>query len=507
VAIGDFNNDAMPDLVVGGTYGNLVLLMANGDRTFRPVSLTLTNASQIAGVAVSDFNGDGQPDIVVVDSNSTNISILLNVGVSPLRTANFEQIANFFVGDFAEPVLVADFNGDGKLDLAIPNGEQSDPQHNITPAVAILLGKGHGLFEEAVRYPVQNRPAAVAGGDFNGDGKVDLAVGAEGGLSILLGKGDGRFETAEAIGGSATRLVTGDLNHDGKIDLLSIEGGSLVVRLGKGSGTFESAKSYSAGVDSVASGLVLGDFNHDGKLDVAICGGNEAGVWIFLGKGDGTFQTAVPYDLGGSAYTIITGDWNVDGKLDLATAASGQVKILLGNGDGTFQENASYATIGASSIAAGDFNDDGRIDLAVVGGSGLAMLLSNGDGTFQPTAGTDLHDVFGVATGDFNGDGKLDLVTVDDRFLFAGIVSIWVNTCSSAGPGLNVLRATNNVVISWPSLSLGAQFPSQYKLERATSPIAPIWEPVNLDPVSISGGLEITVPASQTQSFYRLRKP
>jgi hypothetical protein len=469
------------------------------------------------GVAVSDFNGDGQPDIVVVDSTTANVSILLNAGISPLPTANFAQLAIFWpMGDLAGPVLTGDFNGDGKLDLAVPTSNAPDPQGNRISYVAILLGKGHGLFEDPVRYPVPNSPTSVAAGDFNGDGRTDLAVAADGGLSILLGKGDGRFQEAQTAGGSASRVIAGDLNGDGKTDLLTIESGlGFFVRLAKGDGTFQEATSYSAGVGASVSGLALGDFNHDGKLDIAVSGDSgddtsQAGVWIFLGNGDGTFQTAVPYDVGGSTDMVVTGDWNGDGQLDLAVSASGgyvngHVKILMGNGDGTFQKGASYGPIGIGSMAAGDLNGDGKVDLAIVGHQGLAVLLSNGNGTFQPTVGTDLLNVFEVTTGDFDGDGKLDLVTVDDRCYCAASVSIWVNSCSFAGPGLSAVRDGDKIVISWPS--------SSYKLERATNLAAPTWETNNLDAVTVSSGaflsapaLEVTVPANRSQSYYRLRK-
>jgi hypothetical protein len=211
-------------------------------------------------------------------------------------------------------------------------------------------------------------------GDFNGDGKLDVAViaGVHGGaLEVLLGNGDGTLQSPSIAGSiisglttSAQDIVTGDFNRDGKPDVaLVITGGvgEFGVLLGNGDGTFQPpiAQSFSYGGPAVAA-----DFNGDGKLDLAVT--RFSTVSVFVGNGDGTFQGPVGYAPGASAVTV--GDFNGDGKLDLAVVdySDNVVSVLLGNGDGTFENHQDFATgAGPSAVPIGDFNGDGRMDLAV----------------------------------------------------------------------------------------------------------------------------------------------
>jgi hypothetical protein len=217
-------------------------------------------------------------------------------------------------------VTVADFNGDGKLDLAVANNRSNN--------VSILLGNGDGTFQPAVEYGAGSNPTSVTVADFNGDGKLDLAVANNGSnnVSILLGNGDGTFQP--------------DVN-------------------------------FAAG--SGPSSLAVGDFNGDGKLDLAVANNGSNNVSILLANGDGTFQPAVEYSAGESPSSVVVGDFNGDNKLDVAVANNGNgnspmasIIIFLGNGDGTFQPAVEYSAYqGASSMAVGDFNGDSRLDLAV----------------------------------------------------------------------------------------------------------------------------------------------
>src|SRR5580692_1160992 len=193
---------------------------------------------------------------------------------------------------------------------------------------------------------VGTRGEGVATGDFNGDGKPDLAVAAGPGLTILLGKGDGSFQSGASysIANFTLAIAVGDFNGDSKLDLAVTSSGTVSVLFGNGDGTFQTPVSYGTGVDPVA--VAIGDFNGDGKPDLAVANNGSGSVSVFLNSGTGTFPsrkdfaTPVPW-------SIVVGDFGNNGKLDLAVTACndpcdigggpGEVSVLLGNGDGTFQ--------------------------------------------------------------------------------------------------------------------------------------------------------------------------
>jgi hypothetical protein len=327
----------------------------------------------------------------------------------------------FDAGTLPWSVAVGDFNGDGKPDLAVANLYSNN--------VSVLLGQGDGTFQSAVNYPTGNTPAAVAVGDFNGDGNQDLAVANYGGnnVSVLLGKGDGTFLPAQSFPGGGLSVAVGDFNGDGNQDLAVANYGGVSVLLGKGDGTFQAAQTIPGGKENRS--LAVGDFNGDGHLDLAVADygdGWDAEVWVVLGHGDGSFGPAQSvYDGGLSDLSVTVGDFNGDGIPDLAVAAGYGTSVLLGKGDGSFQPAVNYTNGGyALSVAVGDFNGDGIPDLAVANlySNTVSVLLGQGDGTFQPAqsyaAG---YNPSSVAVGDFNGDGWPDLAAA------AGTVSILLN--------------------------------------------------------------------------------
>jgi hypothetical protein len=410
VAVADFNEDGKADFATANYGSNDVsILLSNGDGTFQTAVSYGVGANPYS-VAVGDFNGDGKIDIVTANYNSDDISILLGKG-----DGTFQAAVNYRAGSYPSSLAVGDFNGDGKTDLAVTN--------YLYPAgtVSILMGNGNGSFRAAVNYAVGYYPTSVAVGDFNGDGKLDLAVANSGSnnVSILLGSGNGTFQTpvSYGVGSDPYSVAVGDFNADGKADLAVANSSSIAILLGNGNGTFQTAVSY--GVDSNPQSVAVGDFNGDGKPDLAVANNGSNNTSILLGKGDGTFQTAVNYSVWSNPYSVSVGDFNGDGKPDLAIAnsSSKNVSILLGNGNGTFQAAVSYG-VGSSpqSVAVADFNRDGKPDLAVAnyGSNNVSILLGNGNGTFRPQT---QYDVGGspryIAVADFNGDGKPDLVTAN----------------------------------------------------------------------------------------------
>jgi hypothetical protein len=360
---------------LGGRASNVVFFQITNPTSFVTFGKqTYTLASAPSSVAVGDFDGDGKLDLAVVEDNGS-VSILLGNG-----EGTFQASGNYAVGLSPHGVIVGDFNGDGKLDLAVMNSKSN--------TVSILLGNGNGTFQTQVAYPAGTSPVTGATADFNGDGKLDLAIANENGrtISILLGNGDGTFQApvahAFAASGhshSASSVIAADFNEDGNMDLAVTDSltvpGTVSILLGKGDGTFHPAVDYPTAAKALS--VTAGDFNGDGKLDLAVSA--SAGfVSVLLGKGDGTFEPHVDYATGAYPSSIAVGDFNGDGKLDLATANynAGTVSLLLGNSDGTFQGRVDFGTAAQPHwVAMGDFNGDGRLDLAVAAAGAKAVSL------------------------------------------------------------------------------------------------------------------------------------
>jgi len=325
---------------------------------------------------------------------------------APAQTVSFTA-TELTVGANPRSVAVGDFNRDGKLDLAVVVGYSS---------VSVLLGNADGTFQAApdVRVgvcPLCQGADLVAVGDFNGDGVQDLAVRTGHYVEVVLGNGDGTFQASSVVFGffeAPTSLAVGDFNGDGVQDLAvadSVRG--VGVAIGNGDGTFAVGARLFAGIHPWS--LAVGDFNGDGAADLAVAALGSTKVWVLLSNGDGTFQAARSFDVGCHAPTeIAAGDLNGDGALDLAIAGSlGKCSVLLGNGDGTFQA-AQPLDAGSgfhSAIAIGDFNRDRVPDLAVANqdSNSVSVLLGNGDGTFQAAQSFSVGTApVAIAVGEFN---------------------------------------------------------------------------------------------------------
>lgn len=389
-------------------------------------------------VAVADLNGDSKPDVIVADwcgNNSSDckyylwgfdgtVTVLLGNGNGTLQPA----VSYASGGETPVSIAVADVNGDGKPDIIVANKCASATNCNSgNGSVGIMLGNGDGTFQPVATYDSGGFLAvSMAVGDFNGDGKPDLAVAHSSGsdgvccispaLDVLLGNGDGTFRQAVAYGGGAlTSVAVGDVNGDHRPDL-------------------------------VVTSFV----------------GNA--VEIFLGNGDGTFQTPVKYGTGSpDPYSVAIADLNGDGKLDLEVdnlrnnGVNGLVGILLGNGDGTFQGAVTYDSGGntGGSIVASDVDGDGNPDLILAGGnSALGVLLGKFDGTFQPvlTYGSGGQLALSAVAADMNGDGKPDLVAANvfGNSNFDGAVGVLLNAESESPTTANLSSAVNPSVFGQP---------------------------------------------------------
>jgi hypothetical protein len=286
-------------------------------------------------------------------------------------------------------LVVGDFNRDGKLDVA---------EVNFLPAgsVGIFLGNGDGTFGAASSYAVAVLPLSIAAASLRGNGILDLVVSDK--LSddvwVMLGNGDGTFQTPvpSATTAESTVVTLGDFTGRGNIDILALEGtdtqgidcNCVEVLPGNGDGTFGAPITTPVPYNITGFGMVAGDFNNDGKLDLAVGGGffSTYQIDILLGNGDGTFSADGYYPVGALPGSIAVGRFTTNKNVDLAAGNETAVAVLLGNGDGTFQQAAYYDTWFPSWVVAEDFNGDGKIDL-IASNAGLPPQYPPGVTVFK----------------------------------------------------------------------------------------------------------------------------
>ncbi len=305
--------------------------------------------------------------MAIANNGSNTVSIRLGDGLG-----GFTGTTNVPVGSFPRGVAIGDFNGDGKADIATANNNTGNP---TAGTVSIRLGDGLGGFTGTTNISsVGSGPQSVAIGDFNRDGKGDFAVIANAGggasVSIRLGNGSGGFSSAPNVvtdGVASRSVVIGDFNRDGIADIATANNGTntVSIRLGNGSGSFSSSPNVAVG--SLPFGLAIGDFNRDGKDDIATANYGTNTVSIRLGNGSGGFSSAPDVTVGSSPFSVSIGDFNGDGKDDFAAAnTDNTVSIRLGDGLGGFTGNSNIA-VGSNrrAVAIGDFNGDGLDDIVV----------------------------------------------------------------------------------------------------------------------------------------------
>jgi hypothetical protein len=407
-ATADFNKDGNLDITSGSE-----VLLGNGNGTFQ-APIAVVNGT--CGVAVGDFNNDGIPDLVTGDGgnarNGTQVRVFLGDGTGNFKTSTTYQTGND-AGVITGALAVDFFSGGTDQDIAVSNVQSGN--------VTLLLGNGTGAFTIGKSFAVAT--GGILSDDFNGDKKIDLAVQFQRGIGVLLGNGNGTFvaQMAQNVPRTIGTIHLGNFTGSKKTDLLksSSSGAPTAVLPGNGNGTFGTP--IPAPASCQTENAIVGDFNGDKIPDIAFSvTSSGGGVAVCLGNGDGTFKDAVISDAGVQHGLLATGDFNHDGKLDLAAADTGGISILLGNGDGTFKDGIATALSSFPQFTVGDFNNDGKLDVAAVNGSTgeISVLLGNGDGTFQAPITTANQGSSGITSGLINSDKNLDLVTVSSNTLY-----------------------------------------------------------------------------------------
>lgn len=444
-----------------GNYPNATIANAGGNATITP-SAAPTNAPAITATTSTNFKGVLQVNPVSGVVNITNAhpagSYTITIRASTVTTTFaltvnnplcsqglFDGATNVSVGSGPYTVAIGDFNNDGKQDMATAN-------LNVN-TVSVRLGDGLGGFSGNTNVNVGSLPYSISIGDFNGDGKQDLATANfnSNTISIRLGDGAGNFSgsTEIPVGNSPISVTISDFNSDGKQDLATANfiSANVSIRLGDGAGNFSGSTEVNVGANPYS--VAIGDFNSDDKQDLATANAGSGTVSIRLGDGLGAFSGSTEVTVGSSPYSISIGDFNGDSKQDLSTANffSNTVSIRLGDGLGSFSGSTEISAGNSpSSVAIGDFNGDGKQDVAAAndGINSVSIRLGDGAGNFsgvtEVNVGTNPRS---VVIGDFNGDGRQDFAAANLNSNNVSVRLSAINEINVQGNNTNITDGDN----------------------------------------------------------------
>ena len=408
-SLADLDGDSALDLVhLSNSTGEVRVLLGQGDGTFGPHSVALTTSP--SAVTIEDVDSDGELDLVVVDN--VGVQVLLGVGdggfMAPVQSPAVLSTAAITTGDL---------DGDDLSDLIVGD---------FAGGAAVLLNTGAGGFSAPDFFPLGGSiPFSIDTGDFDGDGRLDVVVGNlqnPGLLSILSGNGDGTLAPVESVEGFLTvrRVAAEDLDFDGRDDLVVASNPGLSVLLSSDGGSFGAGATFAAG--SVPIDLVLANLDGDASLDALALSAGPNELLELSGKLDGTFDPAQSVVGAAQAFEMVVADFDSDGALDVALVGQNEPVVSLGVGDGTFGPLIPIGPDTSGSdvdLASGDIDGDGVIDIVVLEAPGVSKFLGNGDGTFASSAPISipfLTSLQSIALTDVDGDGALDMVIAQTNF-------------------------------------------------------------------------------------------
>lgn len=416
--------DGIKDLITANTKQLAPVKFGDGHGGFvtGPNVKLLTIPSTMALV---DFDGDDTPDLLVGDPRT--VRFLKGNGDGSFRTPAPEMQA----GKGVAVILATDLNGDHKLDAIIV--DDAEQLAGASGSVLVLLGNGDGTFTAGATFTTGVGSESAVLGDFNNDGKTDVAVANQGSgdVSILLGDGTGGFTFGQVppVGDAPMAIAAADLNGDTFLDLIVVDSGSdsVAVLNGQQGGTFAAARSFASGSSrSVPTGLALADMNTDGKTDVVVANNRTSDASVLLGDGRGNLSSPRPFASDLAPQAVAVADLNGDSIPDVMTVNSGSVTttvgVLLGIGDGTLAGVEDVVTDpNPTGLATGDADNDGLTDLVVselpapqsTSGSVLVIRADKGGGFAPPTVLRSAGDAVAVAVGDFNADALLDVASLN----------------------------------------------------------------------------------------------
>ncbi len=442
IVAGDFNNDDLTDLATAdANTDDVSVLLGNGNGTFQP-AIHMAAGTTPESLVVGDFSGNGRLDLATGNLGAYNpngptatISVLLGKG-----DGTFEESNPDLMGTGNDALVTGDFTDNGNLGVAVLD----DGSNSVT----ILPGNGDGTFQQSLTFslPAGADPSAIVAADFNNDGRLDLAIaepglevdGSYGAVQIFLGNGDGTFDALAPMSvPGASELVAGDFTNNGRIDLAVADtySSTVSILMGHGDGTFTNTENLQLGgpfSNSLPVAIVDGNFGN-GQVDLAVADRGSNDVTVLMNGGTGNFSALAPISLGFSFFppsslSLVAASFTSSGYTDLAVASTSffsgnTITVLLCQGGGnllplepiTLAEPFSSG-VTPVAIVAGHFTVNGFMDLATADSSGdgddYSVYLGNGQGGFSGPVPYSLGGTgqsTALVTGDFLGNGQTDL--------------------------------------------------------------------------------------------------